>query len=217
MNTEELYHGREDLMTPEELEEYKHDFSAEEIPTYTPPMRAWLFDHFDELPLPDEEEKDEFLQREPAMGVTDDLLQDMRAHNATLLPVQQRILFHNVRYKMLRQLISCSGAQTLDELLDILEAELESGIPAPVPAWYEFLPISFGPCRIGYEHCGARGCFQTETKDQKYDICDRCHHIYYCSEACQEKDWKERHKHVCKKGFDLRERTKKAWSMFSWD
>lgn len=216
MNADDLYHDREDLMTPEELEEHKHDHSSETIPTYTPNMRTWLLDHFDHLPLPDEEEQEEFLRREPAMGASDAILSEIREHNATLPPVQQRILFHQLRIKMLRQLISCSEAQTLDQLLDILQVELDTGVPANVPAWYEFCPISFGPCRIGYEPCGARGCFQTETIDRKFDQCERCQLIYYCSNECQENDWKVRHKMVCKKGADLREKTQKIPSLFSW-
>ena len=45
------------------------------------------------------------------------------------------MLFQSLRDQMLRQLISCDGAKSMDDLVDILQKEMESGIPAPVPDW----------------------------------------------------------------------------------
>ncbi len=203
-------------MTTDELEEYKHDQSFETIPTYTRNMRSWLVDYFDSLPIPDADEKDEFVRRNPAMGATDAIICETRKHNKKLPTVQQRILFHNLRSKMLRQLISCSGAQRLDDLLDILEAELDTGIPAAVPQWYKFSTVSFGPSRIGYEPCGSRYCVQTETVNKQFQRCPRCKLVYYCCNQCQDGDWKTRHKQVCRKGGEWREQMEKISSVFVW-
>mmetsp|Transcript_14917 Transcript_14917/g.33285 ORF Transcript_14917/g.33285 Transcript_14917/m.33285 type:complete len:224 (-) Transcript_14917:355-1026(-) len=216
MNAEDLYWDREDLMTPEELEELNHSPSDETIPTYTPNMRAWLIDnHFEGFPRPDAEYKREFLKRKPAMGASADILAEIRVHNALLPAVQQRKLFNSLRGQMLRQLIPCPGAKTVEELCGLLEAELDSGVPAPVPEWYEFSTVRFGPRRIGYEPCGARGCFQTETTDSQFGRCTRCKLVYYCGKECQASDWKARHKKVCKKGAQDRDKTEKVSQFIS--
>ena len=44
--------------------------------------------------------------------------------------VQQRMLFQSLRDQMLRQLISCDGAKCMADLVDILQKEMESGIPS---------------------------------------------------------------------------------------
>lgn len=207
-----LYHYKEGQVTPQELEEYKHN-----IPTFTPRMRSWLLKHFENLPVPDADEKELFLQREPALGATVAILDEVRTHNEDLPAVQQRILFHILRSKMLRQLISCSGARTTDDLLDILQAELDDGIAAPVPKWYEFKEISFGPSRIGYEHCGASGCYRTETTRREFQGCPKCKMVYYCCKRCQDSDWKNRHKMVCQKTSGTwREQMGQISSMFIW-
>jgi len=216
MDTENLYIDRKDLMTYEELEEYQHNRSLEAIPTFTPNMRAWLIDYFEELPIPDAEEKNDFLRREPAMGATEAMLREIRKHNARLPAVQQRVLFHHVRSKMLRQLISCSGAQRLDDLLDILEAESDSGKPSSIPKWYKFSPISFEPSRVGYEPCGARYCYRTESTKKQFLKCPRCKLVYYCCNQCRESDWKARHKQVCPRGGEWREQMEKISSVFVW-
>ncbi len=201
-------------MSPNELEDINHDSSSEVIPTYTPSMRQWLIDGFECFPCPDEHDKAEFMARKPAMGATTQILDEIQQHNKRLPPVvQQRKIYRSIRFKMLRQLIPCSGAATMDELLDILRAELDSGIPAPIPDWYTFSKKSLGPRNMGYNACGARGCYQTETaeKDKEpFARCSRCKLIYYCSRDCQKTDWKVRHKQVCKDGSKLRSKTKKA-------
>ena len=220
MNSEDLYGDREDLMTPEELEEYHHEPSSETIPTYSPQMRTWIFDRMLGN-TPELEYKAEFLRRKPALGLTKDQIQHIRQHNAKLLPVggvQQRTLFKSIRSHMLRYLIPCPGATTLEDLLQILEQELASGIPAAVPEWYEFSNVRFGPRRIGYYACDHRGCFQTETVDQQFARCAKCKLARYCSKECQTADWKGRHKQVCAKGQEQREkvlRASQALSMFA--
>ena len=202
-------------MTREELEEFKHDPCREIIPTYTRNMRMWLLDYLDDLPIPDAEDKEEFLRREPAMGATDSILREIRKHNARLPAVQQRILFHDIRSKMLRQLISCSGAQRVDDLLDILQTEMDSGMPAAIPYWYKFRTVSFEPSRIGYESCGSRYCLQTETTNKQFQSCPRCKEVYYCCSKCQGSDWKSRHRQVCKKGGDWRGHVERISSVFT--
>ena len=39
---QDMYMAREDLMTPEELEDYHHDPSIDDIPTMRPTLRQWL-------------------------------------------------------------------------------------------------------------------------------------------------------------------------------
>ena len=114
-------------------------------------------------------------------------LDAMSAHekNTEYLPVQRRCIFRRLRGAMLRQLIPCSGCSTIDDLCNVLKAEIESGIPAPVPKWYTYSTVTMGPRRIGYYHCSTRGCFQTETVERKFSVCSGCSLPFYCSKACQ--------------------------------
>jgi hypothetical protein len=123
MNAEDLYYDREDLMTPEELEDFHHEPSTETIPTYSPTMRAWLIIYvLLKLPSPQAATRREFERRPPALGASKELLVETRMYDILLPPVQQRALFSSLRSSMLRQLIPCSGASTTDQLLDILQA-----------------------------------------------------------------------------------------------
>jgi len=130
---------------------------------------------------------------------------EIRMHNKILPNVQQRMLLKHLRSNMLRQLIACPGACTLEDLLKILEAEIDSGVPAPIPEWYKFSTVTMGPRKIGYDCCARRGCFETETVDTPFSRCASCKVPYYCSRDCQVVDWKERHKHVCKDVIKQRE------------
>lgn len=207
MNAEDLYD--EEDMTPEELEEYHHDPSFETIPTYTPNVKKWVLD-FENFPNPDNFDKDRFMRRKPAMNITSNLIKEIRGHYHSLPPVQQRFLFKSLQSKMLTALISTSGANTIDKLLDILQAEIDSGIPAPIPEWYEWSNKRFGPRSMGYQKCENRGCFQTDTLSQKLERCGKCKLAFYCSRECQVADWKGRHKKVCKHGSDRRDQHKKV-------
>ena len=198
----DMFYDREDLMTPEELEEYHHEPSLETIPTFSADMKEWLFSPERTLGnTPEQEYESTFRQRSPALGLTKEQVEHIRVHNSRLLPeggVQQRKLFQCLRDQMLRYLISTSGASTLDDLLGILEAEIDSGIPAPIPSWYQFSNVRFGPRRIGYEKCDHRACTQTETTEKQFQRCGGCQMARYCSKDCQAADWKARHKKICK-------------------
>jgi hypothetical protein len=196
--TMDMFNDREDLMTPEELEEYNHEPSSEEIPTFTDEMKHWLFRSDHVLMTPEKEHEAEFRRRRPALGLTMAQLDVIRQHNTRILPVQQRKLFKGLRDTMLRLLISTSGASTLEHLLQILAAEIDSGTPAPIPSWYTFSNVRFGPRRIGYEKCEHRGCAQTETTEKRFPNCGQCKIAHYCSKACQTADWMALHKHICK-------------------
>ena len=217
MNAEDLYIGREDLMTSEELEDIHHDPSTETIPTYTPILRQWILfgntgnedddSGFGMRPTPEDEYRHEFENRPPAMGATPLLLNELRTHHVKLPPVQQRLLYRSVRYQMLRQLISCDGAETINDLLGILQKEMESGTPAPVPDWYEYSTVRMGPRKIGYDGCSNRGCYHTEVHDKpRFSRCSKCKVAIYCSRDCQATDWKARHKKVCKGAAEQREK-----------
>ena len=88
------------------------------------------------------------------------------------------MLIGSIRNKMLRQLIPCSGAQTLDDHLKTLEDEMIRGTPSPVPDWYEFSTVQLGPRRIGYYECENRGCYNTETVDRSFSRCVKCKLAY---------------------------------------
>lgn len=42
MNAKELYYDREDLMTPQEIEDFHHEPSTDEIPTFTLTLRQLI-------------------------------------------------------------------------------------------------------------------------------------------------------------------------------
>ena len=208
MNEEDLYIDRPDLMTAEELEDYEHDPSDDVIPTYTRNLRKWLMK---DRANPDALDKEEFLLRSPALGATQALLDECRRHIEVITPVQQRELYNSLKFRMLRVLISCSGAKTINDLLDILELELRSGTPAPIPDWYEFSTVKWGPRKMGYDKCSNRDCFNTEKHDTpSFARCARCKLAHYCCKECQVKDWKDRHKQVCKEGADFRNQVKET-------
>lgn len=179
MNAEDLYAGREDLMSAEEREEWNHDPQDDDVPTYSTILRSWLLgDNFQGLSPPDAEGREEFLARKPALGATPALLQELEEHYQRITPVQQRMLLGSIRHKMLRQLIPCCGAKTLDDHIHILREEMESGTPSPVPGWYDFSTVRYGPRRIGYYECENRGCSQTETVDKAFSRCVKCKLAY---------------------------------------
>lgn len=211
MNAEDLYILREDLLTPEELEDVRHDPSTEEIPTFTPTLRQWILmggidSEFGVRPAPEAASRREFERRTPALGATPDLLTELKMHYAILPPVQQRSLFKCLRDTMLRQLISCNGVATMDDLVDILQAEMDSGTPAPVPEWYKYSTVTMGPRKIGYDGCSNRECLKTETHNQpQFKRCSRCKVAVYCGRECQVEDFKARHNKVCKEAAKERE------------
>lgn len=183
MNADDLYAGRLDLMTEDDKEEWYHEPSSETIPTLTQNLKDWLI--LTHHPIPDSHDKEEFLLRKPALGATTELLIEAKQHYLLLPPVQQRIMFKCIRHKMLRQLISCSGASTMEEHLDILRKEMESGVPSPVPDWYTFSRRKMGPRAFGFYECENRECRNTETVEKQFERCAKCKLAYYCCRECQ--------------------------------
>ncbi len=193
MRASELYIGWPDLMTADELEEY--DFV--DVNAKVPMIPLWYRDKLLKSIncIPDEEREVEFLQRKPAVRFSLEELELLREHVSSLLPVQQRLLFKMLRNNLATNLISCDGARSIEELLLILEDEIKSGQPSPIPAWYEFKRAR--ERGFGYHVCSARDCFATETMEKRFGSCGGCRVPYYCGVDCQTKDWKERHKFVC--------------------
>ena len=235
MNAEDLYSGHPHLMTREEKEQYEHVDSENGIPTYSPILRDWILfgritgnedddeDYLGMRPSPEAEYRQEFERRSPALGATPALLEELKTHYAKLPDggVQQRKLYNCLRGQMLRQLISCDGAKCMDDLVDILQKEMDSGVPSPVPDWYKFSTVTFGPRKIGYDRCSnwLGPCHRAETHDKpQFARCSKCKVAVYCSRECQAHDWKARHKKVCKHVAKEREkitRASAALSMFA--
>ena len=165
-------------MSPERREEWNHNPQDDKIPTYSPKLRAWLVENLNDIPPPDAEYKSKFLARKPALAATPDLLKELEDHFHRVTPLQQRMLLGAIREKMLRQLIPCSGAITFEDHTKILKAEMASGTPSPVPDWYEFSAVQFGPRRIGYYQCENQGCYKTETVDKSFSRCVKCKLAY---------------------------------------
>lgn len=223
MNAEDLY-MREDLMTPEELEEFHFDPSSAEIQTLSPLLRQWILfgnagdeddDEFGMLrPAPEAATRRAFERRPPALGATPALLAELQSHYELLPPVQQRMLYRHVRSTMLRQLMSCDGATNINDLVNILQEEMKSGTPSPVPEWYKYSTVTMGPRKIGYDGCSNRDCHRTESHDQpKFANCSKCKVSVYCSRECQVIDWRARHKKVCKKAAEEREKIERVGKM----
>lgn len=219
MNAEDLYR-REDLMTPEELEEWHFEPSSAEVETLSPLLRQWILfggngedgDGF--RPSPEAATRRAFERRPSALGATPALLAELQSHYDVLPPVQKRMLYRHVRSTMLRQLISCDGATDINDLVNILQGEMDSGIPSPVPEWYKYSTVTMGPRKIGYDGCVNRNCHRTESHDKpKFANCSKCKVAVYCSRDCQVEDWKARHKKVCKEAAEEREKMVRVGKM----
>jgi hypothetical protein len=201
MNISDLYYEFENLMTPKELEEM--NFSSYDDGEMEP-TPTWFSDKMSHLVPPDDwdEDKVKFLRRKPALGLTKTEIQDLKEHvqdpRRMILPVQKRVFFDSLRHTMLRQLIPCSGCQTVEELVEILEGERASGVPSPIPDWYVFSPVSHGPRKVGYDKCENCACFVTEDVSRPLFRCAACKMPLYCSKECQKIDWVARHKKMCK-------------------
>ena len=151
------------------------------------------------VPTPEAQYRADFESRKPALGWTEENLKELIERNETIRPVEQRLLFRQVRSAMLRCLISASECADLGALVDVLRTELELGVPAAVPEWYVFSAVTMGRRRIGYQSCANRGCLKTEMlSSRNFRKCEQCETVYYCSCECHKADWKARHKHLCK-------------------
>ena len=214
MTVADIYHEFPELMTPEEKEEddsEEHDENGNCLVEVTSIPR-WFNEHTTYLARPEAPSRAEFERRKPALGLSRKQIQQLRDHynDPRLLPVQKRMFLDYLREKMLRQCISTDGCTTVEELLTILEAEIDSNTPAPVPDWYEYTKITHGPRDTGFYLCENRGCFRTESCDKKpFDKCGNCKLARYCSRECQVADWKARHKKICKKAKELHDMVEK--------
>lgn len=198
MNIDAALELEETLMTPEEREDFLHDPSKDtmdEIP-------RWFLHKTIRSPTPDESGRVMFEKRKPAFGLTLSQIGQLEQHaqHPGMTEGGKRRFFRILRETMCRNLISPSDCSTTLELCNILRAEVESGVPAPVPEWYVFSEVRYGPRRMGYRKCDNRGCFKTETLlvESIFPQCSRCKKATYCSRDCQAADWKNRHKILCK-------------------
>lgn len=194
MEASELYADHPELRTPEEEEDWNYNPRSG--------IRIWperFYTLEDELPSPIAAERAAFQLRPPALGLTTAEVAAMEHKIKRASPVQRRFEFRLLQGRMLRMLIPCPGASDYGSLLAILKEELRRGTPAPVPDWYEYSKVKFGPRRIGYYACDARGCFFTEDASRQVMKCGGCNLAKYCSRDCQSADWKARHKVVCQK------------------
>jgi hypothetical protein len=212
MDINSVYIEHRELATPEEVEQWNFNERGARIPTFP---NSWRKDMF--LEVPDAMGRIEWEKRSPALSLNEEEVQALQKHaaNPKLLDVQRRIIFHVLREKMLVQLISCSGAGSVEELCEILRAELMCGVPAPAPDWYLFSSVTFGPRKIGYSACSRRGCLVTESlTGTKFKKCGNCRCAWYCSEQCQASDWEARHKVVCGEASQGRKQVMKMSDFF---
>ena len=216
MNIEDIYYDFPELMTPEEkedrdFEEYDDQGNClVELLSYP----RWFMDHCMYLPRPEADSRTEFERRKPALGLSQDKIQQLRDYynDPRLLPVQKRSFASYLKHQMMRQLICTDGCQTVEELFAILQADLDSNIPAAVPDWYKYSTITHGPRDTGYYQCQNRGCYHTDTLERKIAACSRCKLARYCCKKCQQEDWSARHKKICKKAKEKRDMTAQAGS-----
>lgn len=195
-----------ELMTPEEREAHNYELGSLPLPHGWPPRALKEVMHLTMMIRPDAEHRRAFEGRAPAMGLTEAQIDDIavRARDEALPGVELRRFFCMLREMMLRVLISCDGCRSVDDLLDVLRAEVTSGVPAPVPDWYKFSTVTMGPRKIGYDRCDKQGCFRTETTTVQFRKCAQCKLPWYCSKECQAMDWKARHRKVCKEASESR-------------
>lgn len=200
------------LLTEEEKEDMNYEPNSSPLPDMPHSYKAWFMRR---RPNPEAMERREFEARPPALGITPAILDELVAfmNQSQLRPVQKRHLYSGLRDLMLRQLIPCSDCSTIAELIQILRAEMEGGMPAPVPDWYQYSTVTMGPRKIGYYDCCNRNCFKTEDTATRFQTCSQCHVAHYCSRECQKADWKAKHKFVCKKGAENRDKTASVGKM----
>jgi len=214
MNEEDLYIGHDELLSFDEQEENNHCYGSLPFPD----SPSWFITVLmDPCRTPDAEHRKAFEARSVALGFSRSRIAELVAfsEDPNLAPVQKRLLIKTLRSSMLRSLIPCPGASDLPSLASILLAEHDSGVPAPVPDWYTFSSVRFGPRQIGLRGCVADGCLNTEGMEKKFQKCGGCSLAHYCGKDCQLRDWKARHKKVCKKGSVSRKQMEVVSTMFA--
>ena len=215
MNIQDIYYDFPDLLTDIEKQVYDYRFKgyAEILPRF--------FCDTDMVILPDKDCKNEFAARKPSFGWTLDQIQELETI-AGASELNEYFIHKELSRKMRRRLICPAGAETVKALCDILRTEKASGIPAPIPDWYE-MGEGTGPergntRRFGYRKCENRSCYQTEDLERELLRCSKCKISYYCSRDCQIDDWKARHSKICKaaqKRHKMTEQAANAINMFS--
>ena len=196
MHIDDVLFQHKELMTPEELDDFHHDSSRGAIDA----IPRWFLKKTMDFPTPEEFDRSRFEKRKPAFGLTLSEINQLEqhAHNQNMTEGNKRRFFQHLRKKMCLSLISPSDCSTISDLCNTLRAEVESGVPAPVPEWYTFSEMRFGPRRLGYRKCDNRGCLKTETlRGSRFPQCSNCKLAAYCGRACQVADWKIRHKILC--------------------
>jgi hypothetical protein len=178
-DSSEMYLSHRELMNENELEEVDFEEGNGEVETYPSWFHAKLMSMM-MLPDPDDEGRDAFLKREPALSFSLEELQSLRGHWSCedFLPVQRRKAFDFLRLMMLRKLISCDGAKGTEDLLLLLESEIKTGA-SPVPKWYKFEAAR--KRGFGYQACSARSCYSTEAVEKMFGYCSGCRISFYCS------------------------------------
>lgn len=194
-----VYMQHPELWLPEEHEDHAYKGNSHS-PEFPPLFKKWYMYAVDLMPLPEEDTRSEFEARASAMGLSLVQLEELLQHvcQPNFLPVQKRRVFRMLQHKMLQQLIPSSGCTNIEALIDVLKQELVDNTPAPVPTWYVFSKMVFGPRRIGYNKCFNRPCYQSEDQTHRFSNCGQCKWSYYCSPECQKADWKTRHRVLCK-------------------
>ena len=202
MNMDDVYGRNPSFMTEEELEDVDYDPASETTIHSIPDEMG----HLPDLPVPDVFDKDRFLQRKPALGLSLDDIDKIEHHyyHVLTMPVQKRRCEGYLRSYMLRALISPNDCPDVASLCQVLRAEARSGVAAPVPDWFVYSPKRYGPRRTGYRACENRSCLKTETMEKKFFQCSNCRLAVYCTRECQLADWNARHKKLCKKAAKLR-------------
>ena len=196
----DVYYAHPELQTKEEKED--GDFVPKLDRLFPPQFCAFM--RADKPPnveaSPEALTRAAFEQRPPALGLTKSLVAEARefVEHVSVHPVEERYRVSHLRSIMLRKLIPCTGSRTTMACLEVLEKELDCGVPSPVPEWYKYSTTTMGLRKIGYSQCGNRGCFETEDLLRRFFKCSQCSTSIYCSKACQVDDWKVRHKKVCK-------------------
>jgi hypothetical protein len=141
MSHEDLFSVYEEmgLLYPQELEDWnaepsgRHPFVREELllPTFR-------------LPTPEAEHWEGFKARKPGMGLPKSTLDKFRKVRGDMESSSEyRQVFELLRETLLRFLISCDGVDTIIGLVEVLEKEQETGVPGPIPLWYQPSTVRF--------------------------------------------------------------------------
>ena len=136
------------------------------------------------IPLADKDNIDVYLKRAPGLGLKVEQL-DRFAEAAKDDARTEKELFDGMREMALRNFSDLDNVSSLDELLQVLRKEIESGKAPKLPAWFVPSSVSFGPRRLGYRGCDNRGCFRVETPEEEFKRCGGCVRVRVRVRACE--------------------------------